>query len=35
MENKNSFKEYKILIFRVGQEEYGVHIDQVVSTERM
>lgn len=28
-------QEFKALIFRVGQEEYGVNINQVVSIERM
>jgi len=28
-------QEFKALIFKVGQEEYGVHINQVVSIERM
>jgi purine-binding chemotaxis protein CheW len=28
-------EDSKTLVFRVGQEEYGVHISQVVSIERM
>lgn len=28
-------QENKVLVFKVGQEEYGVHISQVVSIERM
>ncbi|WP_251554545.1 chemotaxis protein CheW [Neobacillus muris] len=30
-----SKQDYKMLIFKVGQEEYGVNINQVVSIERM
>lgn len=35
MENQKMFQDLKMLIFKVGQEEYGVHINQVVSIERM
>ncbi|CRK80934.1 chemotaxis protein CheW [Neobacillus massiliamazoniensis] len=28
-------EDFKVLIFKVGREEYGVNIDQVVSIERM
>lgn len=28
-------EDYKALIFKIGNEEYGVHINQVVSIERM
>ncbi|MDR7235681.1 chemotaxis protein CheW [Neobacillus drentensis] len=33
--DQNKFQEFKALIFKVGNEEYGVHIKQVVSIERM
>lgn len=29
------FGDSKTLVFRIGYEEYGVHISQVVSIERM
>ncbi len=29
------FEDDKVLVFKVGQEEYGIHINQVVSIERM
>jgi purine-binding chemotaxis protein CheW len=32
---QTSFQDSKSLIFKVGQEEYGIHINQVVSIERM
>lgn len=35
METKTILEELKTLIFKVGNEEYGVHISQVVSIERM
>jgi purine-binding chemotaxis protein CheW len=35
MENQDKNQDLKMLIFKVGQEEYGVHISQVVSIERM
>ncbi|MCL6571015.1 MAG: chemotaxis protein CheW [Bacillus sp. (in: Bacteria)] len=35
MENQGKFQDLKNLIFKVGQEEYGIHISQVVSIERM
>jgi purine-binding chemotaxis protein CheW len=35
MENQVKVQELKTLIFKVGQEEYGVNINQVVSIERM
>jgi purine-binding chemotaxis protein CheW len=27
--------DYKVLVFKVGQEEFGLHISQIVSIERM
>lgn len=35
MEQSNHLEDFKALICRVGQEEYGIHINQVVSIERM
>lgn len=35
MDIHNSYQELKTLVFRVGQEHYGIHINQVVSIERM
>jgi purine-binding chemotaxis protein CheW len=35
MENQDKVQDLKTLIFKVSQEEYGVHISQVVSIERM
>lgn len=35
MQEQSKFQDVKTLIFKVGQEEYGVHISQVVSIERM
>ncbi|KLT19797.1 chemotaxis protein CheW [Neobacillus vireti] len=35
MMDQINFQDFKALIFKVGQEEYGVHINQVVSIERM
>ncbi|PFP30805.1 chemotaxis protein CheW [Bacillus sp. AFS073361] len=35
MKDQIKFQDDKTLIFKVGQEEYGVHISQVVSIERM
>ena len=29
------FSDYKVLVFKVGQEEFGLHISQIVSIERM
>ncbi|MGJ7909831.1 chemotaxis protein CheW [Neobacillus sp. LXY-1] len=28
-------KDFKALVFKIGQEEYAVHINQVISIERM
>lgn len=33
--NQVELQEFKALIFKVGNEEYGIHINQVVSIERM
>lgn len=35
MEDQIKFQDSKVLIFKLGQIEYGVHISQVVSIERM
>ncbi|CAH2712921.1 MULTISPECIES: chemotaxis protein CheW [Neobacillus] len=35
MKDQITLQDFKALIFKVGQEEYGVHIKQVVSIERM
>ncbi|MEH7300166.1 chemotaxis protein CheW [Neobacillus drentensis] len=35
MKDQVKFQDAKVLIFKLGQEEYGVHINQVVSIERM
>ncbi|MFK9090552.1 chemotaxis protein CheW [Bacillus salipaludis] len=35
MNNQIELEGFKALIFKVGEEEYGVHITQVVSIERM
>lgn len=35
MEEKSRFQDLKTLIFKVDQEEFGIHISQVVSIERM
>jgi purine-binding chemotaxis protein CheW len=35
MIDKTAIQDFKVLIFKIGQEEYGVHINQVVSIERM
>jgi purine-binding chemotaxis protein CheW len=35
MKEQMKFQDIKTLIFKVGQEEYGVSISQVVSIERM
>jgi purine-binding chemotaxis protein CheW len=35
MNDQVKFQDAKVLIFKLGQEEYGVHINQVVSIERM
>ncbi|MDQ1146309.1 purine-binding chemotaxis protein CheW [Bacillus sp. SORGH_AS 510] len=35
MREQAKFQDAKVLIFKIGQEEYGVHINQVVSIERM
>lgn len=37
MKELNQIKQddFKTLVFKVGQEEYGIHIGQVVSIERM
>ncbi|MED3624022.1 chemotaxis protein CheW [Neobacillus thermocopriae] len=35
MQNQNHITDYKAVIFKVGEEEYGVHINQVISIERM
>jgi purine-binding chemotaxis protein CheW len=35
MKNQINLEDFKALIFKVGQEEYGIHIGQVVSIERM
>lgn len=35
MSNLTFIQDFKALIFKVGHEEYGVHINQVVSIERM
>jgi purine-binding chemotaxis protein CheW len=35
MEDQIKFRDSKVLIFKLGQIEYGVHISQVVSIERM
>jgi purine-binding chemotaxis protein CheW len=35
MKDQIKFQDFKALIFKVGQEEYGVNIGQVVSIERM
>ncbi|MEH7073154.1 chemotaxis protein CheW [Neobacillus drentensis] len=35
MEDQIRFQDSKVLIFKLGQVEYGVHINQVVSIERM
>lgn len=35
MEIQDKLQDLKTLIFKVGQEEYGVNISQVVSIERM
>lgn len=35
MEGQIKFQDSKVLIFKLGQIEYGVHISQVVSIERM
>jgi purine-binding chemotaxis protein CheW len=32
---QTSFQDFKSLIFKVGNEEYGIHINPVVSIERM
>ncbi|GAB7386436.1 chemotaxis protein CheW [Bacillaceae bacterium] len=31
----NDFKDFKAVIFRVGNEEFGVDVNQVISIERM
>lgn len=33
--SQTTIEEFKALIFKIGQEEYGVNISQVVSIERM
>lgn len=35
MTNHSNVQDFKSLIFKIGSEEYGVHINQVVSIERM
>lgn len=35
MEIQDTLQDLKTLVFKVGQEEYGVNISQVVSIERM
>jgi purine-binding chemotaxis protein CheW len=35
MKEQIKFQDNKSLIFKVGQEEYGIHISQVISIERM
>jgi purine-binding chemotaxis protein CheW len=35
MEDQIKFQDSKALIFKLGQIEYGIHISQVVSIERM
>lgn len=35
MDIQTSYQDAKSLIFKVGQEDYGIHINQVVSIERM
>ncbi|MCD4839180.1 chemotaxis protein CheW [Neobacillus sedimentimangrovi] len=35
MQGQNDMTDFKALIFKVGEEEYGVHINQVISIERM
>lgn len=35
MNDQIEVKDYKSLVFKIGQEEYGIHISQVVSIERM
>ncbi|MEH7307403.1 chemotaxis protein CheW [Neobacillus drentensis] len=35
MEDQIMFQDSKVLIFKLGQIEYGLHISQVVSIERM
>lgn len=35
MSNQITLQDFKALVFKVGQEEYGVHINQVISIERM
>jgi purine-binding chemotaxis protein CheW len=35
MQGQIDMTDFKALIFKVGEEEYGVHINQVISIERM